>query len=126
MYISKTKLVLIGILATSLMIIVAAYSQFPIQGQQPYTPTRLEWLIVTLNSLHPSKDVADDGFAISYHPDPGDGNTIQIHCFYIPDKANQKYMIENIQISRKIAMNYAKKYGWDSWIKIKEIMAPSQ
>ena len=126
MYISKTKLVLTGILAASLIVIVTAYSQNRLlQGQQPYTPTQLEWLVVTLNSQNPLKDVAGDGFAIIYHPDLHHGNTIEIHCFYLPDKADKKYMNESIQASRKLAMQYAKIKGWGSWLKIKEIIAPS-
>ena len=130
MYISKTKLVLTGILVASLIMIVTADSQRldPVltQGQHPYTPTRLEWLSVKLNALETSDDVVRDGYAISYVPDPYHKNTIQIHCYYIPDQTNETNINEIIRQSQELTMAFAKNYGWDSWIKTKEIITSSQ
>ena len=52
MCISKTKLLLTGILIASLIVIVTAYSQKDnlTEEQQPYIPNRLEWLALKLNA----------------------------------------------------------------------------
>ena len=127
MYISKTKLMLTGILVASLIVIVTAYSQKNLsEGEQPYTPSRLDWLTVKLNSLYPYQNLSVVGFYISYHPDPDHENTIKILCTYFQDRADRNLMNVSIQGARDLAMHHAKNYGWDSWIKIKESIKPSQ
>ena len=95
------------------------------EGGMPYTPTRTEWLTVTLNSLG-ENDLRGFGFSISYHPDRrlGHENTIRISCIYLPAKANRKVMNETMQIARNLVMQHAKIYGWETWVKIEEKVEP--
>ena len=95
------------------------------EGGMSYTPTRTEWLTVTLNSLG-ENDLRGFGFSISYHPDRrlGHENTIQISCIYLPAKANRKVMNETMEIARNLVMQHAKIYGWETWVKIEEKVEP--
>ena len=117
MYISKTKLVLTGILVTSLIIIVAAHSQFLTQGQQPYTPNRLEWIELKLTAafgnLILSSEIEE---AIQFVAKP-ERNTIYLLVWYNPNtKANA--LQERLKNLKDRVMKEIEEMGWDDWVKL--------
>lgn len=123
MYISKTKLVLIGILAASLLIIVTAYSQNRLsQGQQPYTPNRLEWLELVLvkNYLerYRTEDPHEQGWRTKYVAVPKE-NTIRVEIDYDKDmKADTLQRIIDIHKEVFVLPELIQR-GWQDWCKIK-------
>lgn len=116
MYISKTKLVLTSILVTSLIIIVAAYSQFLTQGQQPYTPNRLEWLELKLTAELGNRVLSfKDELTIGFHAIP-ETDTIYLLIWYNPNmEAN--FLQERLLILKSLALEEIEDLGWDDWVK---------
>lgn len=123
MYISKTKLVLIGILAASFIIIVTAYSQNRLsQGQQPYTPNRLEWLELVLAKRYPAQYMVDypdgKGYHVKYVAVPKE-NTIRVEIYYAKDmKAETLQHLIDVHKEAFVLEELAQR-GWQEWCKIK-------
>lgn len=123
MYISKTKLVFAGILAASLIIIVTAYSQKDnlTQGQQPYTPNRLEWLELVLTQKYPALYCTEypdgKGYYIKYVAVPKE-NTIRVEISYAKDmKAETLQRL--IEGHEGMVLTKLTQMGWQNWCKIK-------
>ena len=93
------------------------------QGFEEYTPSRLEWLIVMLNSyVHYINTIPDDPFDYLYTLG-SDGNTIVMHMRYYtdtPPETTQHFA----DIGKNFAINVAKRYNWDSWINIQTELDP--
>lgn len=85
------------------------------QGLQIYTPTRLEWLVVMLNTLFQYDNLSSDRFML-YYRGLKDGETIQIVVRYYAD-VNRELMERRIQLGRDAISRYAESYGWESWLK---------
>ena len=85
------------------------------QGLHIYTPTRLEWLAVMLNTLFQSDNLSFDGFML-YYMGLKDGETIRIVVRYDAN-VNKSLMEQKIRVAREAISRYAKNYGWESWIK---------
>lgn len=85
------------------------------QGLQIYTPTRLEWLSVMLNTLFQYDDLSSDRFML-YYRGLKDGETIQIVVRYYAD-VNRELMDGRIKVAKEAISRYAKLYEWESWIK---------
>lgn len=123
MYISKTKLVLTGILAASLMIIVTADSQKDnlTQGQQPYTPTRLEWLELVLPQKYPALLVVGypngKGYSVEYVAVPKE-NTIRVEMYYAKDMEAEN-LLRLIEGTEELVRQELTQRGWQDWCKIK-------
>ena len=124
MYISKTKLVLTGILAASLMIIVTADSQkdYLTQGQQPYTPSRLEWLELVLAKRYPALYAVEypngEGYNVKYVAVPKE-NTIRVEIYYASDmKAETLQDIIDVHKQTWVLSELTER-GWQDWCKIK-------
>lgn len=118
MYISKIKLVLIGILATSLIIIVTAYSQKDnlSQGQQPYTPNRLEWLELQLNAKYSHLIIGEGDFIIRYEAIPED-NIVYALIWYPPDTGEDtRQRITNE--FEEVAVTEILEMGWSDWCRV--------
>ncbi len=83
-------------------------------GFESYTPSRLEWLTVLLNSTLPYLDFSDG--SIIYLPGK-DGKTLLLHCSHSPDADPEKinYVVEK---AKDFAMSIAENHNWDSWIKV--------
>lgn len=86
-----------------------------------YTPTRLEWLAVMLNTLFQYDNLSSDGFALYYiglNDDIGlnDGETIRIVVRHNAN-VNESLMDQKIRVAEEAISRYAKVYGWESWIK---------
>ena len=85
------------------------------QGLHIYTPTRLEWLAVMLNTLFQYDDLSSDRFML-YYRGLKDGETIQIVVRYYAD-VNRDLMEGRIKVAKEAISRYAKLYEWESWIK---------
>ena len=85
------------------------------QGLHIYTPTRLEWLAVMLNTLFQHDNLSSDGFML-YYRDLADGETIQIVVRYYAN-VNRQFMEGRIQVGKEAISRYAKRHGWESWLK---------
>ena len=85
------------------------------QGLHIYTPTRLEWLAVTLNTLFQHDNLSSDGFTL-YYIGLNDGETIRIVVRYNAN-ASESFLDQKIQVAKEAISSCAKVYGWESWIK---------
>ena len=113
MYITKSRLVFIGLVVMVLICLTYAWSQNKNDGDTPYTPSHLEWLAVELNSE-------------SLQPVPG------ASILYVASRSNTLVMIvrsshmnrallnQFVNIQKKVILDRAKARGWDTWLKIKE------
>ena len=87
------------------------------EGQQPYTPTRAQWLSVILNSTNIiSNPVPHKGLSVVYASD-SKRDTIKI-IFEHPKELSQDMVDTLIAQQKSLVLNTAKHYGWDSWLKI--------
>lgn len=86
-------------------------------GFEEYIPSRLEWLVVILNSLFQYVNVMS-GVSVdcTYIPD-SDGKTIILRIRHSPDLPPErlKHYEDN---AKTFAMSIAKIYKWDSWVEI--------
>ena len=87
-------------------------------GFEDYTPSRLEWLVVTLNSLIQYVN-SEHGNIVDYAYVPGeDGKTIILRIRHDDDlKPEAAKTLEDA--AKTFAMSIAQNYKWDSWIDIK-------
>ncbi len=95
-----------------------------IQGFEEYTPSRLEWLVVMLNSMVNYVNVTPGESSAVYAYILGrDRNTIVMHMKYFADLPPElvKGYEEN---GKKLAMTIAKNYKWDSWLEIQTEFEP--
>jgi hypothetical protein len=89
-----------------------------------YTPTRLEWLALNietkipmlLSQLRRLKDLktADDIRVFLKAKEP---NTVFVVTRYVKDVPKDVVQLLNEEIKRE-ALEIAKRYGWDSWVKV--------
>ena len=87
------------------------------EGQQPYTPTRAQWLSVILNSTNIiSNPIPHKGISVVYVPD-SKRDTIKI-IFEHPKELSQDTIDTLIAQQKDLVLDAAKLYGWDSWLKI--------
>ncbi len=87
-------------------------------GFQDYTPSRLEWLVVMLNSLTQYVNSHyDDNVDYAYLPGE-DGKTIVLRIRHDVD-LKPEYAKQLEDNAKAFAIEIAKNYKWDSWIKIK-------
>lgn len=86
-------------------------------GITPYTPTKIEWLALAVNSQLRQDSSTDRLFSLSIVQ--VDHETLLIVVRYQPT-ANRENMNRTIDTARELIMVTAKSYGWDKWIKIRE------
>ena len=85
-------------------------------GEKKYTPTRLEWLSVMLNSAFHYYNIDRDGFDLAFFP-AEDGESIQIivsHYAHV-DKGR---MSKGVESGQRVVLSLAELYDWDSWINV--------
>ena len=91
-------------------------------GFEEYTPSRLEWLVVMLNSH--VQYVNTIGERVDYlYTLGGDGNTIIMlmkHDTDLPPEAVKSF----VDVGKSLAMTLAKRYKWDSWVNIETKLDP--
>lgn len=86
-------------------------------GFEEYTPSRLEWLVVLLNSyIHYINTRPSERIEYLYTL-AGDGNTITMHMRHYND-LEQEWVERYADVGKNFAINTAKRYNWDSWINI--------
>jgi len=86
-------------------------------GRTPYTPTKIEWLAVTMRAR--LRQDASIGSPYSLDIISVDHETLLIVVRYHPTM-NREIMSETIDTAREVIMSTAKSYGWDNWVKIRE------
>lgn len=88
------------------------------EGTKPYTPTRLEWIAVELNSGFRTDLTPESGFSLTFVP-LHNQNTILIYVRYLPT-VNREIMNSAISTARELIDIKADYYGWRSWLKVRE------
>jgi hypothetical protein len=86
-------------------------------GLTSYTPTKIEWLALAVNSQLRQDSSADRPFFLSVVQ--VDHETLLIVVRYHP-AVNRELMNRTIDTAREVIMSTAKSYGWDKWVKIRE------
>ena len=86
-------------------------------GLTSYTPTKIEWLALVVNSQLRQDSSADRPFFLSVVQ--VDHETLLIFVRYHPT-VNQEMMNSTINNARDVILIAAKSYGWDKWVKIRE------
>ena len=87
------------------------------EGQQPYTPTRAQWLAVILNSTNIiSNPIPHKGLSVVYASD-SKRDTIRIILGH-PKELSQDIVDTLIEQQKSRVLAAAKIHGWDSWLKI--------
>jgi hypothetical protein len=86
-------------------------------GLTPYTPTKIEWLALAVNSQLRQDSSADRPFFLSVVQ--MDHETLLIVVRYHPT-VNREMMNSTINTAREVILSTAKGYGWDKWVKIRE------
>ena len=114
MYITKSRLVVIGLVVIGLICLTYAWAQHQNEGDKPYTPTRLEWLAVVLNS---GMSVSFENMSMRFVP--VSNNTLKLLVSYSP-RQDRAYLNIMVNVTKRSALNIAEGYGFDTWLKIKE------
>lgn len=115
---SNQFLLVIALVVCLVFIAHAADTPKRLFGNQPYTPTRLEWLAVELNAGLRVPLSEETRFSIDFVP-LGKEDAILIFVRYLPT-VNREVMNMSIDTARKVISINAKSYGWLSWLKVKE------
>ena len=86
-------------------------------GFEEYTPTRLDWLTVMLNSQFRHDSTVSDRFTLSYLPGL-DGKSLYVIVKHYGD-VNKERMNEKIDFAKKAISAVSEMYKWDSWLEVK-------
>ena len=101
-------------------------------GLTPYTPTKIEWLALTVNSQLQYERYANDPYELFVVQ--ADHDTLQIFIRYLPavyprpragdprpfPAGDPGAMKSEVIAAREKIMVAAKRYGWETWVKIQE------
>jgi hypothetical protein len=94
-----------------------------LEGSKPYTPTRLEWLAVELNSEMRKEPTELSEYLITFAPLPKE-DAILIIVRYLPSvdriPESRQRMNLTLDTARKVIAIKAIGRGWSSWLKVKE------
>ena len=85
------------------------------EGSLPYTPSRIEWLSLVAQSASNATGLGSD-YSILLTIDRKD--TIFINILGKPPGATTQNIDEVIRTTRKLIMEIAESYKWESWVKI--------
>ena len=92
-------------------------------GFKDYTPSRLEWLVVLLNSLiQYVHTLPEENVEYAYLP-ASDGKTILLYIRY-PDDLDPGTVKILEDTAKKFAMDVAKNNKWDSWVNSQTQLKP--
>ena len=95
-----------------------------LQGFEEYTPSRLEWLVVMLNSIANYLNISPEGSDAVYAYILGrDRNTIVMHMKYFADLPPE-FVKRYEEMGKRLAITIAKNYKWDSWLEIQTQFEP--
>ena len=110
MCISKYRLVFIGLFAVLFICLMYAWAHNQNEGDEPYTPTRLEWLAVELNGMRPHIS----GVEMVYKA--RDNNMLELHVTALRD-TDMTILTKAIDTQEELVSDIAKSHGWDTWLK---------
>ena len=85
------------------------------EGSLPYTPSRIEWLSLVAQSASNATGLGSN-YSILLTIDRKD--TIFINILGKPPGATTQNIDEVIRTTRKLIMEIAESYKWESWVKI--------
>ena len=86
-------------------------------GAEPFTPTRMDWLIVELQACCRHDGLSVDGFDLQFtNPDP---ETVLIYVTYL-STVDREAMNVTIDSMKRVIDIKAKGYGWQNWVNVKE------
>ena len=92
-------------------------------GFEEYTPSRVEWLVVMLNSYVQYVN-SIFGDRVNYLYGTGDdGKTIVLKIRH-PNDMSPEHLKNAENLGKEFAIDIAKKYKWDSWLEIKTDFDP--
>ncbi len=87
-------------------------------GAGTYTPTRIEWLCVELNSLGFFQWRTEEvGMHAMFIPKQGDPDTVVVK-FVLTDNVDADSKNEIIHMVKDVIKHYTRKRGWDTWLKM--------
>ena len=92
-------------------------------GLQPFTPTRIDWLVTHLQANLREDLTEEKNFNLNISS--SDPETVVIYVRYLPT-VDRKIMNLDIDTARKVIHVVAQTYGWDGWVKIKEDVEPAE
>jgi hypothetical protein len=96
--------------------------QAPLQpGRIPYTPTRIEWLALVLNAELREPMSAEHPYSLAIVA--ADHETLAILVRHQPN-VNREAMTRSLAAARTAILSRARRYGWDTWVKIQELVEP--
>jgi hypothetical protein len=98
-------------------IVSYAQDQHKRPGLAGYTPSRIEWLALAVNSIAHHRLTGENPYTLDVIQ--ADHETLLIHVRYYPT-VNREAMNLDIDSTRKVIMIAAKSYGWDNWVKVRE------
>ena len=95
-----------------------------VQGFEEYTPSRLEWFVVMLNSMvqYVNVTLGENDVVYAYTLSP-DKNTIVMHMKYFAD-LSQELVKRHENTGKNLAITLAESYKWDSWLEIQTLLDP--
>lgn len=98
---------------------IASYAQDEISrpGLAAYTPSRIEWLALAVNSIAHHRVNGENPYTLDVIQ--ADHETLLIHVRYY-STVNREAMNLDIDSTRRVIMIAARSYGWDNWVKVRE------
>ena len=87
-------------------------------GLEEYTPTRLDWLEIKLNSLLGGRSLKRDGIDLFFLV-AEDGKSIELTVRHYADM-DEDGITDIINTVENFVLQIAKDYKWDSWIELKK------
>jgi hypothetical protein len=87
------------------------------EGAKPYTPSRLEWLALSMEAQS-RVELSSDSFSIDFTALEKE-NAILIFVRYLPN-AHRELMNLRIENNKELINTIAKNMGWSAWLKIRE------
>ncbi len=87
-------------------------------GAEAYTPTRIEWLCVELNSLGFFQWRTEEiGLNAMFVPKTGDSDTVLVK-FTFTENVDEDTKNAIIRMAEDVIKHYACNRGWDKWLKM--------
>ena len=86
-------------------------------GFEDYTPSRLEWLAIELNSFFPYINLQSNKEIHTVFIPKEDGKTLVLMVRY-PEGTASNIIQEYIQNGEECVKKFAEIHKWDSWVKI--------
>ena len=92
-------------------------------GFEDYTPSRLEWLVVMLNSYIHYINTIPGGHCEYLYVTGDDGKTVILMIRHDNDESPE-HLKRFEDLGKNFAIDMAKKYKWDSWLEIQTEFKP--